>query len=256
MEKTILHPKIQALRLRNSSPIAYFDQPGVDLKIRAEGNDRIVKGYLAVFGVKDSYGTVAVKGAFRRSIEERGPNSNAKNKIVMLWMHRPDEPIGRFLVLREDDYGLYFEAEMDDVPQGERALRQIRSGTLNQYSYGFRYVWDKMEYKESEDAIFMYDTMMFEGSVLAIQASNPETYTVRSEEELQLDAMELEAETEEFIRTIPRRQQLELRQLIAKHISLSKVTTEKLEQRTQGHVERDNGLLVIGDYKIDTKQFI
>lgn len=229
-----LHHKIQELK-RRAAPVTLsgkgVDKDGnvVDLKVRATGTDREIEGYLTVWGVKDDYGTIFVKGAFSKSIRERGPKSDAKYKIVLLWMHRQDEPIGQFTELREDDYGLYFRAVLDDVPTADRVLKQIRSGTINQFSHGFNYVWDKMEYDDEEDAVLVFEAELYEGSAVTI-GSNRETYAIRSAEQMDEEVELLQEETDEFIRSIPRRQQLQLRQLIARHISLAKLEPHELRQ--------------------------
>lgn len=207
----------------------------VDLKIRADVASRVVKGYLAVFGVKDSYGTVAVKGCFARSIAERGPDSGAKNKIIFLAWHDPYNPLGPFTVLREDDYGLYFEAKVSDARDLDRILTQIQDGTINQYSYGFRYIWDKMEYDEATDTIMMYEVQLIEGSCLAINAANPETYTVRNDEDFASATQALNSEMEEAICTLPPRRQMEIRQLVTRYKALLNYKTprQQLEEKNE-----------------------
>jgi HK97 family phage prohead protease len=230
MQPLNLHPKIKELKLR-AAPITYSEMAvGTDGQLKATTvEDRTLKGYLMVWGVRDSYGTIAVKGCCSKSIQERGPQSNSKYKITLCWQHDITDPIGQFTVLEEDDYGLYFEAVVDDVPNGNRALYQVRNGTINQFSVGFDYIWDKMEYKEEIDAVIMREIDLFEGSVVTL-AANRETYalrgvTVETEKEL------LAYETEEFIRSIPRKQQIELRQLISRQISLAKVQPDELRQQ-------------------------
>lgn len=234
-----LHPKIKALKQR-SAPVTYST-----LAVRADGTltdnkfsieERTVKGYLIVWGVRDSYGTMFLKGCCAKSINDRGPESNSKYKITFLWQHRQDEPIGQFTVLKEDDYGLYFEAVVDDpndVPTAKRALSQINSGTINQFSAGFDYVWDdgKMVYDENTDSILLKEIDLYEGSAVTIGA-NMETYAIRSAQDLSQAKEDLHDETEDFIRTVPRKQQLELRQLIARHISLAKIEPDELRQKT------------------------
>lgn len=222
-----LHSKILELRLK-SAPINYSST-----EVNGKGelvDDRRIKGYLAVWGVKDDRGTVFVKGCCSKSLQERGPNSNAKNKIPFLYYHKPDEPLCIFDVLKEDDYGLYFEAVPDEIPTGDRVVTQVRSGTLNQFSWGFHYIWDKMEYKENQDAVYCYEIDLQEGSVLTF-ASNTETYAIRSAEQAETAIIELQEQTEDFIKTIPKRQQLELRQIITRHISLAKIEPLELRQR-------------------------
>lgn len=222
-----LHPKIKELKLR-AKPVemsgSYVDAEGnlisIDFKVKAEDEDRTLKGYLAVWGVKDDAGTVAIRGCFSKSIQERGPESDSKYKIVLLWQHQMSEPIGRFTKLVEDDYGLYFEAEIDDVPQGNRALTQYRSGTLNQFSYGFEYVWDKMEYREEDDAVLMYECKLWEGTACTL-GRNQETYAIRSVEQYE-DLLEaVQEELDEVIKEIPRSKQLEVRSALSRYISLA-----------------------------------
>src|SRR6187551_2095422 len=159
-----MHEKIKQFKLRADvyGSTSYVDaegnlQTGVDFKAGALPDSRVIKGYLSVWGVRDTYGTVFIKGCFAKSIQERGPQSGSKQKIAFCWQHDLCDPIGQFTKLEEDDYGLYFEAVAVNVPNGDRALEQIASGTLNQFSHGFLHVWDKMEYDETQDAILIYE---------------------------------------------------------------------------------------------------
>lgn len=252
-----LHPKIKELKQR-SKPITYSS-----LIVRADGtmvdtkttvDDLTVKGYLIVWGVRDTYGTIFLKGCCAKSIAERGPQSSSKYKITMLWQHRQDDPIGQFTVLKEDDYGLYFEATLDDpeaVPSAKRAASQIKSGTVNQLSVGFDYVWDKMEYDEKSDAILLKEIDLFEGSPVTI-ASNNETYFIRSAADLEAAQEQLHDETEDYIRSIPRSKQLELRQLISRHISLA--TTEPDDPRTRS-LDKDKPVKDGIDYEYLSNNF-
>lgn len=257
-----LHKRIKELKLRASTyakSSSYVDKDGnvisPELNIQADVESRTVKGYLAVFGIPDDYGTMPIKGCFSKSINERGPKSQSKQKIAFVWQHDITDPIGQFTVLQEDDYGLYFEAVLDEVPSGDRALRQINSGTINQFSYGFSYVWDKMEYIEEKEAIAMYEVVMFEGSPVTI-GSCSETYAIRSAQDFENQKESLDLDTEDFIKSIPRNKQLELRQLIAKHISLAQVKPEQLRQTSLDQNKPDESIAEIGGYKLNINQFI
>lgn len=229
-----MHSKIAELR-RKAAPINYYGGNG--LEVRADGRlavkeGRTIKGYAAVWGVVDSYGTVFLRGAFAKSIQERGPDSSAKYKITLVWQHDLRDPIGRVTVLQEDDYGLYFEAEVDEIPQGDRALKQIESGTLNQFSFGFNYIWDKLEYNEKKGVVEVREVDLFELSPVTI-GSNLETFAIRSPEGREAVGEALSIEIEEFIRVIPRDKQLELRQLFARHKALCSQSAEPFEVRRQ-----------------------
>jgi HK97 family phage prohead protease len=114
------------------------------LAVKAGGYDatsRTVSGYLAAFGNVDDAGDRLIKGCFAKSIQEHGPNSTSHRKIAFCWQHDMTTPIGKLTVLREDDYGLYFEAVLDDIPLvNDTVIPQYQSGTLNQHSIGFWYV--------------------------------------------------------------------------------------------------------------------
>ena len=251
MVKKATHFKIKELQLRSlpANELRYEESKDYKLKVQ----DRTVKGYLVVWGVRDTHGTTFVKGSCTKSIKERGPNSSAYQKILFLWQHRGDEPIGQFTVLEEDDYGLYFEAVLDEIPEGERALIQINSGTLNQFSIGFRYLWDRMEYDEEEDLIVIYECHLLEGSVVTF-ASNDQTHAVRSIEQLHEQKTILDDDTEFFIRGLPKNKQLELRQLITRHVSLATIRPETFIPPDTGEPEESS--ILIGGYTIDTKQFL
>lgn len=259
-----LHPKIKELQLRTAGEYLtskYVDKTGqrvrTDFKVLPSTDDpSIIEGYLAVFGIKDSYGTVAVKGCFKKSLNERGPKSSAKDKIIHLWMHDRYEPIGQYEELFEDDYGLRFKLRVDPVPFGrpEQVRIQTKSGTLNQYSFGFEYVWDKMEYVEDDDDILMMECNLFEGSSISILASNTETYTIRSAEDFKNEVEALGIEAEEFIKSMPRAKQIEFRQLITRYKALAEIKPDSLSTLKTESKPPESGFR-IGDYKIDVKQF-
>lgn len=236
--KKLLHPKIKELQLK-STPIAlsgsYVDAKGqlqeIDFKIDVSEQDRTVKGYLSVWGVKDRHGEIMVKGCFAKSIAERGPDSVSKQKIAFLWMHDLRNPIGRFTKLKEDNYGLYFEAELDKCEIGDRALEQMRSGTLNQFSTGVVDMFDRMQYDSKQDAILVYETILMEGSPVVL-GSNEETFVLKTAQELIDHKVLLDERTEDFIHSISRDRQLELRQLISEHITFTKSQPLERKQKT------------------------
>ena len=145
-----------------------------DEPVEVDANSRKVSGYFASFGTKDSDSDVIIPGAFSKSINERGPGSEAANKVAYLWQHDMKEPLGKLDVLTEDEKGLYFEASISDFELGDRVLEQYKDGTLNQHSIGFRYVRDKLEYEEETDTFIVKEVNLFEGSVVTLGA-NPHT---------------------------------------------------------------------------------
>lgn len=224
-----LHPKILELRNKvGSAPIHHFystravgdtSMPEVEDDEDELPSDRLIKQYFCIFGVPDDYGTIPVKGCFAKSIEERGPNSKSNYKITVLWQHDEKDPLCIPTVLKEDEIGLYAEYSPDPIPSGDRCLIQVRSGTINNGSYGFNYIWDKMEYNEKTDMIMMHEVALFEISPVT-RGSQTQTYVKRNANGIFEDKFLLE-ETEDLIKQLPRKHHLELRNLINRHISLA-----------------------------------
>jgi HK97 family phage prohead protease len=85
--------------------MSYYDVKNCSLDIKdISEKEGIVSGYLSAFGFKDSDGDIIQKGAFTRTIKERGPQSE-KPRIKYLLDHRTDKAIGVFQELKEDAKG-------------------------------------------------------------------------------------------------------------------------------------------------------
>lgn len=226
-----LHPKLKELK-QKAAPINYralaVDVEGQLVTQETDLDKRIIKGYLVIWNQRNMYGEVFIKGAFAKSIKERGPGSNAEYQIKFFYCHKQDDALALFDVLKEDEIGLYFEtAPLDDVPNADRTIKQIRSKTLNNFSIGFDYVWDKMKYDDKTDSIFIYEAELYEGSVVGIPA-DMRTYSVRSLD----DVEDLYDDSEDFISTLPRRHRMQARELFARHKSLINLEPLKTRQHS------------------------
>lgn len=186
------------------------------LELDYNEESRKISGYAAVFGNVDKAGDMLIKGCFAKSIIERGPGSSANDKIIFLWMHNMSEPLGRITVLKEDEHGLYFEAEIDKIELGDRTISQLKSGTLNQFSIGYRYVWDKCEWVD--DIFVCKELILNEISVVSI-GCNGETEFLGFKGET--DPYEVfQKEINEKLKGVENRNEIE--KLITKAISLGK----------------------------------
>lgn len=65
------------------------------------------EGYAAVFGVKDLGNDIIERGAFSKSILERG------GRVPLFWNHDPCYTAGQIHCLIEDDYGLLVKGHLD-----------------------------------------------------------------------------------------------------------------------------------------------
>ena len=171
MSKELLLAKKKAKELLAKRPVIYKSFESKIIKVDSE--TRIVSGWLTSFGNLQDDGDVLIKGCCERSIRERGPESKTARKIAYLYQHDMKDPIGHFTLLEEKDDGLYFEAYVDKIPQGDRVLEQYKTGTLNQHSIGIRYIWDKCEWGDftladgtTVEAFIVYELMLFEGTAM------------------------------------------------------------------------------------------
>lgn len=208
-----LHPKIQE-RKAQATPINYrsvaISAAGELIDTTKFLDERVLAGYAVIWGKRNSYGEKVLKGAYTRSIEERGPKSGANYKIKMMGLnHDYNSPLSFFSVLEERTLGLYFETEkLPEDEDAEKVLRKVRSQLVNNYSVGFNYVWDKTEWDDTDNSIVIKEAELFEISPVSIPA-DMETFTIRSAES---DAILLD-DINYFIKQLPRRYQLEARQL-------------------------------------------
>lgn len=222
-----LHKKIEALRKSvGQSPILFAHRRTkleTPLNIRSAKTDdgRNLKQYFALWGIPDDYGTMPMKGCFSKSIQDRGPSSKASYKITALYMHCQSDSVGLPAILVEDEIGLYGEVPvLEGVQVADELVIRHNKGVCNNGSYGFNYIWDKMEYDEKNDVVIMKECDLFEISFVTI-GSQTDTYGVRNAAGEYIDEF-LNEETEELIKKLPRKEHLELRNIINRHITLAK----------------------------------
>ncbi len=223
-----------------------------------------VTGYLAVFGIKDDDSDILLKGCFAKSLQDRGPESSTNRKIKFLYQHEMKDPIGTFTVLKEDDYGLYFEAVLDKgVPSADRTLIQLKSGTLDQFSIGYEYVWEdnKMYYDENIDGWIVKEVVLWEGSVVTFGCNEFTYFAGMKSKQRKAEMKKLQDETEAIIKAIPFKYQFDIRQIISKNIAMAslrlKDNTDDDDQddnldfleQTIGHLEA--GIDLVDDYDGD-----
>ena len=96
--------------------------------------DGSFSGYASVFGVVDQGNDMVVQGAFASSLKNRKTNA-----VRMLFQHDPDEPIGCWKKIVEDEKGLYVKGKITrGVRRSEEVLELMRAGALDGLSIGFK----------------------------------------------------------------------------------------------------------------------
>jgi HK97 family phage prohead protease len=160
------------------SPIEYKE---TDADFEVIQKRRMVSGYFSVFDTVDSDLDIIRKGAYERSINDRGVLSSSNRKIKYLHQHNIYEHAGKLTELKEDDYGLYFEGILEKTPIGDIILERYMNETYREHSIGFKYVKDYCEWVmigegEREKEVFECKELnLFEGSVVTF-GSNFNTF--------------------------------------------------------------------------------
>lgn len=205
---------------RANSPLINYKWFKVD-RLKVDAGSRKVSGYFAAFGNVDLASDLIVKGAFAKSIQERGPGTTNGNKIAFLYQHNMEQPLGLITKLLEDDFGLYFEAIISEIPLGDQVLTQLKDGTLDQFSIGYNYVWDKMEYDADKDAFVCLELYLAEGSVVTLSCNPLAQFEGMKSQEVEDKRISLRNELEDQLKALSHPRQFKLRQTISDLLALS-----------------------------------
>lgn len=133
----------------------------------------IVTGYFAAFDNVDSDGDIIRKGAFAKSIAERGPGSSQPS-IKHLLDHNTTKAVGVLQTLKEDSHGLYYESKAGRHGLGRDFLLMAEDGLITEHSIGFRWVQGKSE-RQQNGTVIRHEVHLKEGSSLQAWGANSAT---------------------------------------------------------------------------------
>ncbi len=146
--------------------------PARDLEVRQEADDGSVtfSGYGVLFDdpteIRDFFGSfteVFKRGAFLKTISERGPQGNGQ--IKLLRGHDAFSAIAaRYLSLEEDARGLRFEAETIGTTTGFDLAAELRAGVIDTMSIGFDAI--REEYDSEEEKRTVLEARLYEISAV------------------------------------------------------------------------------------------
>jgi HK97 family phage prohead protease len=147
---------------------------GIDIALKDfDEGSRKVSMYLSKFDVMDSDRDIIRRGAYTKSITERGPGSMSNRKIAFLRYHNWEKPIGSFVELAEDDLGLFAVAKLSSSTDGMDAMADYKDGIIREHSIGFRYIQDKIKLVDmGEDSYYdVMEVQLYEGSAVTFGAN-------------------------------------------------------------------------------------
>lgn len=113
-----------------------MQQKLLPFEMRPPSATGIFEGYASVFDAEDMGHDIVLRGAFRKTLTKRGTDG-----IRMLFQHDPAQPIGRWLVLEEDGYGLFVRGQLaPGAKNAQDILQLLKAGALDGLSIGFKVV--------------------------------------------------------------------------------------------------------------------
>ena len=146
-------------RFTLDAPVAH----GATVKVTLSGAGRgRIAGYGAVFGTVNRRACKIEPGAFRASL---------RTPLPMLWLHDHDKPIGHWDVLREDNFGLWAEGQINlAVPAGREAFELVEGLDVTGLSVGFGAEPGGYEYEQASGIVIYKAVDLMEVSVCPVPA--------------------------------------------------------------------------------------
>jgi HK97 family phage prohead protease len=169
---------------------------------------REVAVYLSIFDNIDSDNDMIKKGAFSKSIQERGPESTGNRKIAYLRHHDWDWQIGKWLTLQEDDKGLFAVGQLGRSTVGNDAFLDYEDGIIREHSIGFQYIADKIRFiedaqNENGGYFMITEVKLYEGSAVTLGANElTETVGVMKSEQRKEKADKIQKEINAIIKAL------------------------------------------------------
>lgn len=117
-----------------------------------------IEGYSAVYGKVYEDGDQFMPGCFAKSISERVPAGRVK-LTTRHYAYGGDalDVIGTVTEAKEDEYGLWFHAELDGSPESQSIRRKVLMGVLNSNSVGYSLVQNGYTLIDRGDGNVGYD---------------------------------------------------------------------------------------------------
>ncbi|CUH81621.1 phage prohead protease, HK97 family [Tritonibacter multivorans] len=135
-----------------------FARFGNDLALE---DDARIEGYASLFNVADEGGDIVQPGAYSASLARHAARGTA---VKMLWQHQPDQPIGVWDRVLEDERGLKVTGRLlTETRQGAEAAALVKAGAIEGLSIGYRTVKAS---RDSQGRRLLTEVSLFEVSLV------------------------------------------------------------------------------------------
>jgi HK97 family phage prohead protease len=125
-------------------------------EIKADITANTLCAYAAHFNNRDSGGDIIMPGAFAKTLQENA------SRVKVLLQHDFYSPIGKPLVMREDNTGLYTESKIVPTALGKDTLLLISEGVIDEMSIGYDTIIDS--YDREADVKHLLELRLWEYS--------------------------------------------------------------------------------------------
>jgi len=132
---------------------------------------RRVKVALSKFGNVDSDNDVITRGAFAKSIQERGHESQSNRKIKFLRYHDFEHEIGVWKSLEETHDYLIGIGDLGRSTKGNDAFLDYQDGIITEHSIGFMTIPDKIQLLDN-GITQINEVYLMEGSAVTFGANS------------------------------------------------------------------------------------
>lgn len=132
-----------------------MDFKALKFKADVDTDKGIFKGYAATWDL-DKGNDRIIRGAFAKTLEEKS------DQVKILWQHNSHEPIGRPLLMREDEKGLYIEGKISETTKGKDSMILLKDQVINQMSIGYT----ARDYEEENGERHLKEIELFEFSLV------------------------------------------------------------------------------------------
>ena len=149
-----------------------FQTKNISLEIKdIDTAGRRVQVALSKFGNVDSDGDVITRGAFSKSIQERGHESQSNRKIKFLRYHDFEHEIGVWKLLEESSEYLLGVGELGRSTKGNDAFLDYQDEIITEHSIGFMLMPDKIQVRE-DGLRELNEVFLMEGSAVTFGANS------------------------------------------------------------------------------------
>ena len=118
----------------------------------------------------------------------------------------------------------------------------MESGTINQFSFGYSYVWDKIDYDDKMDAYIVKEVVLYEISPVSIGCNGMTEYTgLKSEDDIadRIEKLREDIDSELITMSVSKRSRMQ--ELFGKVWALASLEPERGRKDSVGNPLKDKG---------------